>query len=136
MKLGKEQIKLLKDKSDFSSSSIKREWDESLSVEFNSSLLNPTNTSFFQKMNHPTKTRTLQINFIPTYPPLECGHKDCYDLADFAGFIIPGPRYPIPNYVGFPARDAKHRIGGTVTFVCSEHLSELISTFMSYRDAN
>src|SRR5207248_8248441 len=124
LRLRKEQIRLLEDKSDFSLASIRREWDESVSIEFDSTLLNPSRTSLVQKINHPSKTRTLQINSLPTYPPLECEHKNCFDLADFVGFITSGPEYPTPNYVGFLIEDTEHRVGETVTFVCSEHLSE------------
>jgi len=136
MRLENWKTKLLKDKSNFSLVSVRREFNESLSVEFDSSLLNPAKTSFIQRINHPSRTRTLQINSIPIYPPLECEHNDCFDLADFIGFIIPGPEYSIPNYVGFPSGDTEHKVGGTVTFVCNEHLSKLIGEFMEYRNEN
>ena len=126
----------LKDKSDFSIERMNREWKESVSTEFDINSLDPKNTVFLRKMNHPTKGRTLQINLIPQYPPLECEADNCEDLAAFVGFILPGPIYAMPNYVGFEKDDVEHKVEGTVSLICTSHLDEFINIFMNYRDAH
>jgi hypothetical protein len=126
--------RLLRDRSDFSPRAIKAEWRQSELIEFDATLLDAKDTVFFNKIDHPSRTRSLQINTIPNYPPLECEREDCDDLATLVAFVVPGPKYSVPTYIGFPKEDLEHKLIGRITFICNSHIDDFISIFLNYRD--
>jgi hypothetical protein len=136
-------------------SGVLREWNESNQIEFSQDLLDIKDSKFQYKVTHRARTRSLQVNSLPVFPPLQCECGDCFELAEFICLVVPGSKFDIPTYVDYPVksinevideiingvinedeRPEEGKMPGDVIFTCKEHISDLIGCFLNYSGIN